>query len=112
MMKSRPRLRRYATAAGSICGAESSMRIGLTTNRSAYGVSDEDVLVCHRFLERAHGEVAADFSQCHGGARAKLVVLATTEQAAIVEDVGEHRHALVSAQETIRLEERHLLGER
>src|SRR5512141_1564600 len=111
-MTSRPRLRRYATAAGSCAGLRSSTRSALATDRPAHSVAHHDVAIGKRFLQRAHRGVSADFAECHRRTRAKLAILASAKYATCIQDVGEHLNALVPAQHPVRLEERHLLGER
>src|SRR5215216_5371192 len=109
MMKSRPRLRTYAIAAGSIA-VESSIRSGLTTDRPAHSVPHHDVLVSKSFLERRHRQVSSHFSKRHCSARANLAVLARANDTPIVEDVRQHRNSAVAAQHSIRLEKGNLLG--
>src|SRR5690349_5932567 len=111
MTKSRPRRLANATCALPRVSSD-CLSAGSATDCLAYGVANYDVAISERFFQRAHGEIAPDFSERHRGACPQLSILAPAKKFFCVENIGEHWNPFVSTQRPVRIEESHFLRER
>src|SRR5687768_6037144 len=84
---------------------------GGTSQRATHGAANHDVLLTRGALQCFLSAFGCDAAERDRGACAPLGVLPLTKHALAIEDAVEPRHAAVTAQGAVRLEERHFLRE-